>query len=178
MIIRQLDDSAPNRLALQQLYASAPQYYLATTGKVAAPNEAENDFADLPPGVEKIDQFIFGLYLADELIGCAGIIRGFRALNKATLTLLLLAEKHQGRGHGTRAYAELEQIMAGWPGIDTVRLGVIETNTPAFPFWRKLGFAQNGERKAKFPPYIADIIVLEKHISGEKNDLQPGRPQT
>ncbi|MGB8339028.1 MAG: GNAT family N-acetyltransferase, partial [Burkholderiales bacterium] len=72
----------------------------------------KNDFADLPPGVNKVDQFIYGIYLDDQLIGCAGIIRGFSGANTATVTLLLFAEEHQGQGHGRQAYTELEKIMA------------------------------------------------------------------
>ncbi len=170
MIIRQLVDSAQNRVALQDLFDTTPAYYFAITGKLAAPNEAENEFVELPPGVDRADQFIFGFYAHDALIGCAGMLRGFRAANKAMLGLLLITEQHQGQGYGARAYAELEKIILRWPGIDTVRLGVIETNMLAFPFWRKMGFVETGERKPKTPPYIADIIVMEKNL-GEKNDL-------
>lgn len=170
MIIRQLKDSAQNRLALQNLFNATSDYYVAVTGKPAASNEAENEFTELPSGVDRADQFIFGFYLGDELIGAAGLLRGFRVANKVMLGLLLIAEKHQGNGYGSRAYTELEKIIFTWAGCDTVRLGVIETNTQAFPFWRKLGFSETGERKAKTPPYIADTIVMEKYL-GEKNDL-------
>jgi ribosomal protein S18 acetylase RimI-like enzyme len=168
MIIRQLKDSAQNRAALQNLFNATPDYYLAISGNPAAPNEAENEFVELPPDFPRADQFIFGFYLGDELIGCAGMFRGFRSANKVMLGLLLIAEKYQGQGHGTQVYAELEKIMASWPGIDTVRLGVIETNTEAFPFWRKMGFSETGERKPKTPSYIADIIVMEKNLGDKK----------
>jgi ribosomal protein S18 acetylase RimI-like enzyme len=168
MIIRQLHDSAQNRLALQNLLNATPDYYLAVTGKVAASNEAENEFTELPSGVDRADQFVFGIYIDDTLIGCAGGLRGFRTANKAMLGLLLIAEPYQGCGHGARAYVELEKIIMRWPNIDTVRLGVIETNTQAFPFWRKMGFVETGERKPKTPPYIADIIVMEKFLGNKK----------
>ena len=164
MIIRQLIDSRQNRAALQALFDAAPAYYSAITGKVAAPNEAENEFVESPPEFPRADQFIFGIYHHDQLIGCAGILRGFRAATKAILGLLLIAEPYQGQGHGVHAYSELEKIITSWPGIDTVRLGVIETNTQAFSFWRKMGFSETGERKEKTPPYIADIIVMEKFL--------------
>ncbi len=167
MVIHQLADTVQNRVALQELFIGTPAYYLATTGKPAAPNEAENEFVELPPGFPRAEQFIFGFNLGDELIGCAGMLRGFRSANKVMLGLLLIAEKYQGHGHGKRAYAELEKIMASWPGIDTVRIGVIETNEEAFGFWRKMGFVETGERKPKTSPYIADIIVMEKNL-GEK----------
>jgi ribosomal protein S18 acetylase RimI-like enzyme len=168
MIIRQLQDSIQNRMALQNLFNATPEYYLAVTGKVAAPNEAENEFVELPPGVDRADQFIFGFYLGDELIGAAGMLRGFRVANKVMLGLLLISEKYQGNGYGPLAYAELEKIIFTWPGCDTVRLGVIETNAEAFPFWRKMGFVETGERKPKTPPYIADIIVMEKFLGNKK----------
>jgi RimJ/RimL family protein N-acetyltransferase len=168
MMLMQLFDTTENRAALQKLFEAMPGYYHATTGKAAAPNEAENEFIELPPGVNRSDQFVFGIYHEDELIGCAGVLRGFRTANKAMLGLLLIGEKYQGQGYGARAYAELEKIVLTWSGIDTVRLGVIETNTAAFPFWHKMGFAENGERKPKTPPYIADTIVLEKYLGAAK----------
>jgi ribosomal protein S18 acetylase RimI-like enzyme len=171
MIIRSMTDSEPNRVAVQRLFDAAPAFSLITTGKFADPNEGEEAFTELPPGLTYADKFVYGVFLGEELIGCADILRGFRAANKATLGLFLLAQKYQGQGFGARAYVELEIIMASWPGIDTIRLGVIETNVKAFPFWRKMGFAENGERREKYPPLIADIIVMEKYL-GEKNDLQ------
>lgn len=169
MIIRQLFDSLQNRAALQALFDATPAYYHAITGKVAASNEAENEFVELPPDFPRAEQFIFGFYLDDKLIGCAGMLRGFRSAKKVMLGLLLISEKYQGQGNGARAYAGLEKIMASWPGIDTARLGVVETNADAFAFWHKMGFAENGERREKYPPLIADIIVMEKTIQGEKN---------
>lgn len=173
MIIRQLADNSQNRAALQELFDVTPDYFLAITGKLAAPNEAENEFAELPPDVNRADQFIFGFYLDGRLIGCAGLLRGFRAANKAMLGLLLIGEKYQGLGHGSRAYTELEKIMASWPGIDTVRIGVVETNHAAFAFWRKMGFTETREKREKYPPLIADIIVMEKNW-GRENDLRIG----
>ncbi len=168
MIVRQLADTTENRAALQNLFNATPQYYLAITGTPAAPNEAENEFVELPPGVNRADQFIFGLYLDHQLIGCAGMLRGFRTDNRVMLGLLLISEKYQGQGNGARAYADLEKIITSWPGIDTVRLGVIETNLAAFPFWRKMGFIETGERKPTTLPYIADIIVMEKFLGNRK----------
>jgi ribosomal protein S18 acetylase RimI-like enzyme len=173
MIIHRLADTTQNRAALQDLFNATPAYYLSVTGKVAAPNEAEIEFVDLPLDVNRADQYIFGFYLGDELIGCAGMLRRFRSANKVMLGLLLIAEKYQGQGHGARGYAELEKIIASWPGIDTVRIGVVETNHQAFTFWRKRGFFETGEKREKYPPLIADIIVMEKNL-GEKNDIRTG----
>jgi ribosomal protein S18 acetylase RimI-like enzyme len=168
MNIHQLEDGAQNRAALQDLFNATPNYYLSISGKLAAPDEAENEFVELPPNFPRADQFIFGFYIADELIGAAGMLRGFRTANQVMLGLLLIAEKHQGHGHGSHAYGELEKIMTTWPGIDTVRIGVIETNIEAFGFWHKMGFAENGERKPKYSPYIADIIVMVKVLGTKK----------
>ena len=57
----------------------------------------------------------------------------------------------------------IEQMIAAWPGMRSVRIGVVETNHQAFPFWHKMGFAENGERYQR-DGFIADIIILEKQL--------------
>ena len=82
------------------------------------------------------------------------------------LGLLIIREDYQGRGIGKQAYEEIEKfIRTSWPEITVVRIGVIATNEPAFPFWRGRGFKENGQRK----PYreneiISENVILEKPL--------------
>ena len=51
-----------------------------------------------------------------------------------------------------------------WSGIDKLRIAVVRTNSDALVFWRKVGFAETGEIKPKYGPFIDDIVTLEKPI--------------
>ncbi len=162
--LNRLLDTSENRAAIQIIFDATPKYFLATEGRIAQANASADEFTVLPPGMHDDDKFFYGIYVGDELIGCADVLRGFRFANKATLGLLLLRESHQGKGYGAKVYAMLEEIMKSWPHIDTIRLGVVENYGDALTFWRKMGFIETGERKID-AQYIADVIVLEKYLT-------------
>lgn len=72
-------------------------------------------------------------------------MRAFSEPTVAYLGLLLLAEVFQRRGLGSQAYRLVEEVIRGWSGIDTVRMGILDTNRTAIPFWPKMGFHAEGE---------------------------------
>ena len=79
------------------------------------------------------------------------------------LGLLLFAEDAQGRGHGRRVVAQVERLVAGWPGMVSLRIGVVATNAGGLAFWRKMGFAETGEAVQQ-PQNIAPTLILEKPL--------------
>ena len=151
--------------ALQSVLEAAPDYFDRTVGLPPGPAEAQSLFTDLPPGRNYDDKVVWGFYSGDEMIGCAEVIRGWNAPHKTIIGLLLLAEPWQRQGLG-RAFATLvEQKIAGWPGMTTVRIAVLASNGGALAFWHRLGYAETGESRPPEPPYIATRIVLEKRIA-------------
>jgi GNAT superfamily N-acetyltransferase len=121
------------------------------------------DGSELPAGRRVGDQHIYGIHHDDELIGVAMVLRGWRYPEQAMVGLLLLAEAWQGRGLGRAVYTLLEHQIATWPGMEAVRIGVIASNAPAFPFWRRMGFAETGERKRDIS-FLAETVILEKRL--------------
>ena len=101
---------------------------------------------ELPKELAKEGKFVFGLFLGEEMIGCADVLRGYPVLETAFLGLLLIREPWQRRGLGTAAYAHLELQIRGrdW---QSVRLAVVEAIVAAMDFWYRLGFKQTGERQ-------------------------------
>lgn len=156
---------APGEMAaLQAVLEAAPRYFETITGLPPGAAEAQSTVTALPEGKGYDDKFVWALYEDDAMLGCADVIRGWNTREKAIIGLLLLAEQWQGRGLG-RAFATLvEQRIAAWPEITTLRLGVIATNVGALAFWRKLGYRETGEVKPSEPPFVADIVVLEKPL--------------
>src|SRR5205809_5249751 len=131
--------------ALHRDLEASPTYFATVTGLPPGPAEAQSTFTALPPGKDYDDKRVWGLYAGDNMIGCADVIRGYPVREKAVIGLLLLAEHWQHRGLG-RAFALLvEQVIGGWREITTLRVGVVDRNTAALAFWRKLNYAETGE---------------------------------
>ena len=160
---------SPHQSQLDELYAvccKAPNYWRLTEGKLLPGREAVFawfDGSELPPGRNPLDQHIYGVREGDELIGVVMVLRGWRYPEQAMIGLLLLAESRQGLGIGREVYAQLEDIVRAWPGIVSIRIGIIASNTLAFPFWRKMGFVETGERKRDLS-FLAETIILEKPL--------------
>jgi GNAT superfamily N-acetyltransferase len=138
---------------------------MAVTGGPPGSAEAQNTFTALPPGRSYDDKRIYGLYSGDAMIGAADVVRGWNAPHKAIIGLLLLAERWQHRGIGHAFLALVEQAIAAWPEIDTVRIAVVASNRDALAFWRRAGFRETCEVRPAVPPFIAEIIVLEKPLA-------------
>jgi len=148
--------------ALQCVLEAAPAYYRITTGAPPRGALAQSMFTALPPDKGYEDKFVWGLYAGDAMIGCADVIRGYPTSDKAVIGLLLLAEPWQRRGLG-RAFAMLvEQAMATWPEIMTLRLGVVRPHAGARAFWHKLGYRETGEVKPAGHDIAHEVIVMEK----------------
>ena len=157
---------APSQLAeLQRVCDGAPGYFMTCEGKLAEPDQAASWFDGhyLPPGYSEDDHFAFGIAVNGVIAGAATILRGWKRPDQSIVGLLLLAEKYQGQGIGATAYGLLEDVIRGWPGMRSVRIGVNELNAPAFPFWHKMGFRENGERH-RLDKFVGDIIILEKPL--------------
>ncbi len=162
--LRLLAGAADEMAALQAVFEAAPGYFRAVSGAPAPAGAAIDEFVSLPPGKRYADKRCWGLYAGDAMVGCADALRGWNAPHKAVVGLLLLADSWQGRGLGRAFNARVEAAIAGWPEITTLRLGIISTNTEAFAFWRRMGYAETGESRPGAPDFIGDVVVLEKPL--------------
>ncbi|WP_169730227.1 GNAT family N-acetyltransferase [Chitinimonas koreensis] len=155
--------------AVLAVASQAPNYWLLSEGKGMPGRDAVAAWFDgrqLPPGKSIGDQQIYGIHLDDPdqtLIGIVMVLRGWPYPEQASIGLLLLAESWQGKGLGRLAYLEVEALAQRWPRIETMRIGVVASNEPAFPFWRRLGFRETGERR-RDAGFLADTVVLEKPL--------------
>jgi GNAT superfamily N-acetyltransferase len=163
LALRALAGGPADAATMQSVLAAAPGYFEAIQGGPAGPAEGVRVFTDLPPGRSYADKIVYGLCAGDKLIGCADVVRGWNAADKAIIGLLLLAEAWQGRGLGRAFAALVEQAIGGWPEIATVRVGVVAANVRALAFWRRLGYRETGERTRNHA-FVADILVLEKPL--------------
>ncbi len=147
----------------QRILESAPNYERLVSGTEVSPNAGEEFFSDLPPGKTCDDKSTFIVLSDHEEVGLIECIRGWRESGYAHIGLLLIGERHQGVGIGAAAMHELERwIAAAWPETHTLRIGVIENNSAAFAFWKKVGFVDTGERRDN--GFIAPAAVMLKSL--------------
>lgn len=163
--LRLLRGEPAEMAALQAVLEAAPRYYEAVCGGPPGPAEAQSTFTALPPGRTRDDKRVFGLYAGKAMVGVADVVRGWNAPDKAIIGLLLLAERWQRRGIGRAFEALVEQAIGAWPEIATVRVAVAASNPGALAFWRRLGFRETGETRPAAPPYVGDIVILEKPLA-------------
>lgn len=171
-----LIDATPQALAqLQRVLEAAPGYTQRVTGLPVGAADAQSTFSAMPPGKSYEDKFVFGIHLYDgvadaeddPMIGCIDLIRDWPVSGTAHIGLLLLAESHQRRGFGSRAFALLRTQVAAWGRCDRLRLGVLECNAQALPFWTRLGFEPNGEIKPyEYANVRSRVIVMERGLEG------------
>ena len=164
LTLRLLTGQPAEMAALQCVLKAAPAYFQSVTGAPPGYAEAQGTFTALPPGKTYDDKFVWGLYSAEAMIGCADVVRGYPIPSKAVIGLLLLAEAWQRRGLGHAFAVLLEQTISGWREISTLRIGVAKTNPGALAFWRQLGYRETGEIKQGRPEFVSDVIVLEKPL--------------
>ena len=86
---------------LQRVIEEAPTYAHRITGTSPGPAEAQSTYTILPEGKSHEDKFVFGVYRAGGMVGCADLIRGYPDAATAVLGLLLVSENHQRRGIGS-----------------------------------------------------------------------------
>jgi RimJ/RimL family protein N-acetyltransferase len=155
----------PSEMAkLQHVLESAPKFAVLVTGVPLGP-DAQSQYSILPDGKTREDKFAFGIFLGNEMVGYAEIIRGYPGPTTAMLGLLLIAEPFQRRGIGCAAYVELEDRIRAWSTCDRVRIGVVETNAAVMPFWQRLGFERTGQsRPYRHGSVASECIYFEKPL--------------
>ncbi len=148
--------------ALQGVLEAAPSYYLAVTGRSAGNADAHDMLTALPPDKTGADKFVWGLYAGEAMIGCADVIRGHPARERAVIGLLLLAQPWQRRGLGRAFALQIEQAIGGWPEIECLCLGVAVSNPAAQAFWRNPGYRGTGALRPAPPGMAAALRIMEK----------------
>ena len=149
---------------VQRVLEEAPTYSLNISGKLASPEDGKELFAEIPPGRSFDDKFIFGIYLDNEMIGCIALLRGFPDESTIMLGLLLLSEKYQRKGLGTKVHNKLEEVIRTWKNFEKIRIGVLITNVEILSFWAKIGYKEKCRSPYKHGDIETEVITLEKSI--------------
>jgi RimJ/RimL family protein N-acetyltransferase len=149
---------------VQRVLTESPNYCTSISGSLPSLEDGKELFAAIAPGKEFQDKFVFGIYLNNYMIGCIDICRGFPDGSTVMLGLLLLSEKYQRKGLGTKAYNKLEEIIKTWKNINRIRIGVLVSNKKVLPFWKKVGYTEKRRSPYKHGDIDTEVITLEKSV--------------
>jgi len=126
---------------LQRFFDCNPEYFMATSGEPAGPNEAADEISSqLPDGMPHTKKWVFG-YIDErgELAAMANVITDLMASTVHHIGTFIVATERHGTGDAQKIYRALEQWACGIGGA-WMRLGVVTGNVRAERFWRAQGY--------------------------------------
>ncbi|APV51042.1 hypothetical protein BWI17_15930 [Betaproteobacteria bacterium GR16-43] len=150
---------------VERVMRECGDYYQLVQGHAADRAEAEEFFHFDVPGVPPENARAYGIHAGGQLVGLASLLLGWKRPGQSMIGFLAIGAPHRGKGYARAAYDALEAVARASPHGTSLRIGIVETNDPAFAFWHRLGFVETGERRA-LDEYVADVILLEKTLDG------------
>lgn len=133
----------------QSLFESDPVYFEQAQGAPARPDETATLMTELPPGKNKDDKFVFGVFdKEDELFAVVDAVRGYPEPAIWFLGFIFVAPAYRGKGFG-RALLQALMDWARAQGGDRLRLGVVEPNAGARRLYERIGFREIARRERK-----------------------------
>jgi GNAT superfamily N-acetyltransferase len=132
---------------VQRFFERNPEYFRTVNGEDPSPDEASNEFADVPPaGMSYRAMWLLGFFEGGgELIGVATIVGDFIRPHVWHIGLFIVASALHGSGVAHVLYRRLERWMVG-QGARWLRLGVVKGSVKAERFWLRCGYVQVRER--------------------------------
>lgn len=129
--------------AIQRLYEANPEYSLLVMGRLPKPNDAHDDFHDLPlTDIPLREQWMWGFVDSrDELIGVAGIVADLFAPTVWHIGYFMIETKQHGAGVARAVYDAIEAYIRN-QGAVWLRLGVVVGNTRAEKFWLRCRYTE------------------------------------
>jgi GNAT superfamily N-acetyltransferase len=153
---------------LQAFFDANPDYFRATSGEPAGPDEAHEEMHEpLPEGWPFTKQWRLGWRAADgALIAMANVTADLLAVGVWHIGLFIVATAQHGSGDAQKLYQDLERWAAANDAA-WLRLGVVLGNTRAERFWERIGF-QEVRRRHDIRMGLRDntIRVMMKPLRG------------
>ncbi|WP_395699712.1 GNAT family N-acetyltransferase [Aquabacterium sp.] len=128
--------------ALQAFFEANPLYFEKVNGRPPRPDEAREEFHDLPPpGLPFERRWLVGFddAASGALLGMASLLGDFLAPRVFHIGLFIVASDRHGTGLAGALYQALEEWMRG-EGAAWIRLGAVVGNERAEAFWPKMGY--------------------------------------
>lgn len=135
--------------AMQRFLEANPEYHLTVGGEPPRPDEAQQEFDELPPpelGYSRLLHIGFQAEGEPELIGLGSLVEDLVAPGVCHLGLFIVATARHGRGDAQRLFQGIED-WARRRGARWLRLGVVLGNQRAERFWARCGFVELRRRE-------------------------------
>lgn len=152
---------------LQQLLERCSDYFQMCEDGPARPDAARTELTTVPPGRSMDDLFVFGVRDdAGQLIGTNTMIRNWpRKSEEWWLAFQAIDPAHRGRGVGTAMYREVEAFVVAHGGR-VIQASVIERNSGAERFWRRIGFREIERQDYTAPSgWKTRVIMMRRDVS-------------
>jgi GNAT superfamily N-acetyltransferase len=149
--------------AVFNMYSRCADFFVLQDGEPPTLTDAEELFTDVPPSKQPEDQSIFGCYRNGRLDALAALLVDYPAPGDWYLGLLLVDPSSRRSGLGRDLYAIIKQWAAD-RGALRIRIGILQENAPAYPFWRSLGFERLrtvGPRTFKGKTHMLDELATK-----------------
>ena len=153
-------------VAIQVLCGKCLDFMLLVDGRPAEPKGVEEDFLSVPPGKSFDDKFVFGIMnQKNEMIGLLDTLRWYPDEKTWWIGLLLLTPETRSQGIGQKVlHGFVEYVRLS--GAQAIMLGVVEENTLAYKFWKRMGFEFVRETEpGKFGNKTHTVSVMRQSIS-------------
>ena len=99
----------------------------------------EQVFCSLPKGTKPDQKLVIGIYQDSQMVAFLELIKDRQRPGEWLLSLLIVDVNHRRTGLGRGVVSALEARL--WKlGVDSVLLGVVESNVIAASFWQSLGY--------------------------------------
>lgn len=148
---------------VQTILNAAPSYYMKIDG-VPDAGSAKGVFEELPPQCHYEDKHVLLIERASTPVGVIDLVIGYPERRIAFIGLLVIDEKYQNMGLGKRSYQLLEAYIRQF-SVDSIQLGVNDTNDVGMRFWPKMGFRMQGRTRLNQGLKVTStVFVMEKSI--------------
>ena len=154
--------------AVQRFFEANPEYFLTVKGEGPGPDEAKNEFVDVPPaGMPYRAMWLLGFYdRGGAMIGVATIVGDFLQPHVWHVGLFVVATALHGSGAAHSLYRGLERWIVA-QGARWLRLGVVRGNARAERFWLRSGYVQVRERGPMTMGKKSNVLrVMAKPLAG------------
>ena len=135
--------SVDDVVMLQEFFDENPAYFLAVSGRPAAPDAASEQLSgQVPPEFSYSKQFSIGFIDRHQrLLGVADVVSDLMTAGAWHIGLFMITTEQHGCGLGFSLY----QALAAWiedQGARWIRLGVVVGNSVAERFWARQQFIE------------------------------------
>ena len=164
--LRPLEERTPaDERLVERLLQGCEDYYRLVHGRAPRAGDIDDVFGVEVPGLPRAAIHAWIVEAGGEPVGFAGLLSGWKRAGQSMIGILAIGARHRRRGAGRAAVAALEAFARATPHGDSMRIGIVETNAPAFAFWHGLGYRETGERRV-LEDFAAPILILEKGLHG------------